>query len=66
LHLFVSKAYPEYEWLPWKFSQVPKEFWGDIQNQKNFVDWVGKKLKYNKKEDWYKLSKEVIFRRNSS
>ncbi len=54
--------FPEFEWLPWKFH-VPKGFWNDMNNQRNFVDWVGKQLKYKNREDWYKITARV---KNSS
>jgi hypothetical protein len=51
--------YPDYEWLPWKFTFTPKGFWSDQQNQRAFIDWVGKQLKYKNKEDWYNISVKV-------
>jgi hypothetical protein len=53
-------VYPEHEWLPWRFSKVPNGFWDDIKNQRDFLDWAGKQLNYKNKEDWYKVTKEVI------
>ncbi len=56
----MSSVYPEYEWLPWRFSQVTKGFWNDMKNQRNFMDWAGNQLNYKIREDWYKVSAKVI------
>ncbi len=58
--LLISTVYSEYKWLPWRFSHVPKGYWEDMKNQRNFMDWVGKQLNYNDMEDWYKVTAEVI------
>lgn len=35
----VAALYPEHEWLDWKFTQVPKGFWGVEDNQRRFLEW---------------------------
>jgi 5-hydroxyisourate hydrolase-like protein (transthyretin family) len=54
--LLMSSIFPEYEWLPWRFSQVPNGFWENVQNQRKYIDWAEKQLKINEKSDWYKVS----------
>ncbi len=66
LYYLLCMVYPEYEWLPWKFHFVPKEFWTDMKNQRNFLDWAGKQLNYINKEDWYKITVSVIFQHEFS
>eukprot|EP00026_Physarum_polycephalum_P004311 Phypoly_transcript_04329.p1 GENE.Phypoly_transcript_04329~~Phypoly_transcript_04329.p1 ORF type:complete len:614 (+),score=69.49 Phypoly_transcript_04329:131-1972(+) len=39
---------------PWKFSSVPTEFWQDGNNQRQYVEWLGKSLGYSSMQDWYK------------
>ncbi len=58
--LLISSIYPEYEWLPWRFSHVPNGYWDDMKNQRNFMDWVAGKLNFKNREDWYKITKGVI------
>ena len=53
-------AYPEYDWLPWKFGSVPKHFWENAKNQRNFVEWAGKELKIKEMSDWYNVKNEVF------
>ncbi len=60
LHLLCA-VYPEYEWLPWRFTQVPKAYWNDINNQKIFLEWAEKQLNIKEKEDWYKITRKVLF-----
>ncbi len=60
--MLLSSIYPEYEWLPWRFLHlhVAKGFWDDVKNQRDFMDWAGKKLNYKSREDWYGVTAEVI------
>jgi hypothetical protein len=65
LHLLLSNVYPDYEWLPWKFSQVPKGYWADLTNQRKFLDWVAVQFNitnnHENREGWYKLQLKVTF-----
>jgi len=55
LSTLLSKVFPEYKWLPWKFNLTPKGYWSDAGNQKSYLEWLGKRLGYNSEEDWYKV-----------
>eukprot|EP01121_Diplochlamys_sp_Union-15-3_P002651 TRINITY_DN12375_c0_g1_i1.p1 TRINITY_DN12375_c0_g1~~TRINITY_DN12375_c0_g1_i1.p1 ORF type:complete len:296 (+),score=41.07 TRINITY_DN12375_c0_g1_i1:62-889(+) len=44
----------------WKFSKIPKGFWQDVDNQKKFFLWLGKKLNYQRYEDWYNLHHDDV------
>lgn len=55
----LSAVYPTYDWLPWKFDTVPRNFWNDITNQRKFMNWVANELEVNKMEDWYGVSNKV-------
>ena len=59
LYTMLSEVYPTYEWLPWKFNQIPKHFWDDTTKQIKFMDWVSKELKIEDKSDWYRIRQEV-------
>ena len=57
----MSKMYPDYNWLLFRFSsKVPKDHWDNIENQKQFMDWLRKKEGYNTMEDLYKINTKVI------
>ena len=55
----VTTAYPEYEWLPWKFVRCPNSYWDDEKNQRKFMEWAGKELGIKEMSDWYKISNQV-------
>ena len=56
----LMKVYPEYDWKIWKFEKVPQKFWSEIKNQREFFDYLGKKLNIMNWEDWYKVSAHLI------
>ena len=55
----IKSAYPNYNWLPWKFKYIPQDFWNDKNNTNEYVDWLSKKLNIKSMEDWYKYSTRV-------
>ena len=57
--MLLSAAFPEYEWLPWKFNKCPRNFWDDLKNQRKFMDWAGKELGIKEMSDWYKVMEKV-------
>ena len=61
----MSVVYPEYDWLPWRFVKCTQQFWGDVKNQRKFMDWAGKELNVQDMSDWYKVTTEVNFILNS-
>ena len=52
----VTSLYPEYEWLFWKFTSAPKNFWDSKENQLKYITWLGEQLGYTTEEDWYKIT----------
>jgi hypothetical protein len=48
--------FPEYEWLPWKFSHSAKHFWEDVRNQRRFMEWAAKQLNIKGQSDWYNVT----------
>ena len=58
----MSTAYPDYEWLPWKFPFVNRNFWDDVENQKKWIIWAGKELKIKELSDWYNVKREDIIK----
>ena len=58
----LSKVYPEFKWDPLKFSQAPRDHWTSLDNQRSFMDGLGRKLgfKENDLSEWYKASYRMI------
>jgi very-short-patch-repair endonuclease len=56
----LSNIFPEYEWIPWKFKKITANFWDNLENHKEYVEWLFKKLNYEKIEDWYQITTEKL------
>jgi hypothetical protein len=54
-------VYPEYEWLPWKFINTPKNCWSDLKIQRKFLDWVSQELKLKDMNGWYDIPLKVTY-----
>jgi hypothetical protein len=57
----IKSFFPNYKWVEWKFTQPPNNFWKDINNQKCYMDWLYEELEFTKVEDWYKVTKEILY-----
>ncbi len=49
----VLSLFPDYPLLPWKFSNLPKNYWNDLKNQRQFFDWLAVQLGIKHYTDWY-------------
>jgi hypothetical protein len=61
--LLLSTVFPEYQWLPWKFSKCPSNFWDNIDNQKTFLRWAEQQLNITDLSGWYNATRKVITER---
>jgi hypothetical protein len=59
LHKLIPEAFPEHKWLPWKFANS-KEVFEDGKIQGKFLDWLGKQLGCETKEDWYQVTPKQV------
>jgi hypothetical protein len=59
LSQLLLEVYPNYSWLPWKFSSYPSNYWDDFKNQRKFMDWAGKEMKIKDMSDWHNVSFKV-------
>jgi hypothetical protein len=57
---FIRKAFPDYEWLEWKFGMSSNGYWKNKENHKKYANWLFDILQYNDIEDWYKINKYFI------
>lgn len=53
----ITAVYPEHDWKPWLFVQVPKEFWLSKKNRVAYMFWLEDQLGYDRPEDWYTVAK---------
>lgn len=63
--LLLAKVYPDYEWLPWKFSWCPRNHWEDIDNQRKYMNWLAKELHIKEMSDWYKIRQNVQYKHHN-
>lgn len=57
--LLLSTVYPEYDWLPWRFSHSPRSIWKSTTNLRKFFDWAGNQLGIKEAKDWNKVATNV-------
>ena len=55
LYSALKSIYPNYEWIPWKFQRIPKNYWLNIENQRKYFNWLSNKLNIKSNEDWYNV-----------
>ena len=60
LQYALESIYPNYEWIPWKFNQTPKNYWLNIENQRKYFNWLSNQLNIKSNEDWYNIKLEKI------
>src|SRR5690348_7266838 len=60
----VMNAFPDYNWMTWKFKIVPRGYWEhllkDTAEQKRVIEWLSEQFYIENKEDWYRTSLQRI------
>lgn len=46
----------------WVHNPVPMGFWEEPENRRNYLLWLGHKLRYRRMRDWYRLKHEDMAR----
>jgi len=68
----LSKAllnvYPDFAWDALQFSKAPQNYWDSIENQRTFLDDLGKKLgfKEGEREGWYAVQNKTVLENGGS
>jgi len=63
LSKLLATVYPDHPWDVSKFAFKPQNFWPSLQNQKRFVDDLGKKIGIHSEADfekWYEVSPRLF------
>jgi len=60
----VMETFPEYDWKPWLFIQVPNGYWDNAHNRQEYMEWLGNKLNITTPVDWYNVTKKVFEKNN--
>jgi len=56
----IKDVFPDYKWLVWMFKCAPHGIWKDKAIREDYVLWLGKRLGFNNKDDWYGISIKAI------
>lgn len=48
-------VFPDFQFLPWKFTTVPNGFWTDFEHIKQYLDWLYHHLGYTELYDWVNI-----------
>jgi hypothetical protein len=59
-YLALSAVYPEHSFKPWNFSQVGPGHWDNIQNQREYFDWLAKELNIQDPSEWQNVSYQTV------
>lgn len=49
----LSQAFPNHNWLEWRFAATPRSFWRDRKNTRAYMDWLGVMINIKTMEEWY-------------
>jgi len=56
----LQSIYPRYKWIPWLFGQTYNNFWDDDKNYRIYAEWLFKRLRFTKIEDWYNITCDIV------
>ncbi len=59
----VMDLIPGRNWCEWKFRCVPAGFWTVAKNRHRYMRWLGQRLGYRCRDDWYEVT-QLDFLRN--
>jgi hypothetical protein len=51
----LRSIYPQFEWHTFLFHRVSSNFWSDMKNQRDYMDWTAEQLGIETQEDWYSV-----------
>ena len=56
----LQAVYPEHKWMIWRFKVVSPNFWENLENQRDFFDWMALKCGFKTMDDWYNVTIEEV------
>jgi len=62
----IRKTYPQHKWLNWKFKNLPHGYWMNLDNQREFCDWLRSELKWDSLAGWYTATASDIIEHGGS
>jgi hypothetical protein len=63
-HLFMALQgiYPQFNWFPWLFENLPDWFWDELENRQKYMEWMEEELNIQEKKDWYSVTQKWLQR----
>jgi hypothetical protein len=58
----VMRLMPERDWQEWLFHRIPDHFWRQKRNCRRYLNWLGRRLGFQKWSDWYAVRKKDFLR----
>ena len=56
----LTTVYPENDWEPWKFDNVPSAYLSDQKLHKNLLKNIANKIGIKNYEEWYNVNYKVV------
>lgn len=53
--------FPNYNWKPWFFANVPQRHWKNVANIKQYFHWLEAEFDINEPDDWYKVKLMSVY-----
>jgi hypothetical protein len=67
LYEALQDVYSSHQWFAWNFLQtVPRGYWDQIENQRNFLDWFGKQFRFDSLNNWYGITAKQIIEKGGA
>lgn len=54
----VKECFPQYDWKDWLFAWAPRAFWKNQENHRPYMEWLGERLGYERRSDWYQVKQD--------
>ena len=51
---------PDFEWVPWMFVRTPRGYWDVLENRREYLRWLEKRLQITSPEGWYAVTKNTF------
>eukprot|EP01124_Arcella_intermedia_P001397 TRINITY_DN10759_c0_g1_i2.p1 TRINITY_DN10759_c0_g1~~TRINITY_DN10759_c0_g1_i2.p1 ORF type:complete len:347 (-),score=73.81 TRINITY_DN10759_c0_g1_i2:776-1681(-) len=58
----LKSVFPSYEWKPWLFHQVPRNFWENENNLREAMKDIANRLHVHHLDEWYRISRKELMK----
>ena len=60
IYQLLQKVYPEINWDPLRFNNIPRGYWNSKTNQKKFFDTLFNTFGFNNLDNWYSVTNNLV------